>query len=187
MTQNSSLDHCKLNLFPQFSANQLFWELFGAGYLLVVSAKLTGLHFGALSQPKRFKSMDVIIAALHRCETMKPDWFWNWTSIYNASASKDHTSLCNDLGAFLLFGHCSLSAFLRCWSCTPEIVGVHQGVDPHHLNSRGKPLEVHKSNVQTRGVSPLQSVRTFSLQVWHLAQVELNDKNVYCQIFMVVM
>ena len=37
MTQNWSLDHCKLNLFPQFSANQLFWELFGVGYLLVMS------------------------------------------------------------------------------------------------------------------------------------------------------
>ena len=92
MTQNWSLDHCKLNLFPQFSANQLFWELFGVGYLLVMSLpSLLGytlelyLSQNASNQWKSSTRKHTTDIFLLHCTGVKP-WTPTWTSMMHLQA-----------------------------------------------------------------------------------------------------
>ena len=89
-------------------------------------------------------------------------------NLKNASASKDHTSLCNDLGDLLLFGHCSFECLLALLIFTPETVVATPGGGTTFSTagaSRLRSTNPRAKPVGFRWFSQLQSVRTFSLQV----------------------
>ena len=112
-----------------------------------VSAKLTGLHFGALSQPKRFKSINTIFNKELHCG-VKP---WNPTDFEIESQwcickQKPHKSTTIwELTFWALLFECQKRD-----SCfTPETVATSRGGWFHLLNKEH--CLKHKSRAQTRG------------------------------------